>query len=133
MGMCDARTHQKINPDLCGNIVELGEGTAKLGFKTTEIMRVDETGLIHGGFLFGLADYAAMVAVNQPNVVLAEAEVKFIKPIQVGMELRAEATVNNQEGNKYKVFVQVWHDADEVFYGDFLCIVPTHHVLEKKK
>jgi acyl-coenzyme A thioesterase PaaI-like protein len=47
-------------------------------------MVVDAHGLVHGGFVFGLADYAAMLAVNDPNVVLGAAEARFLKPVRRG-------------------------------------------------
>jgi acyl-coenzyme A thioesterase PaaI-like protein len=47
-------------------------------------MAVDDRGLVHGGFVFGLADHAAMLAVNDPNVVLGAASTRFLKPVRVG-------------------------------------------------
>jgi len=47
-------------------------------------MVVDDHKLVHGGFIFGAADYAAMAAVNDPNVVLGSAEVSFLKPSKSG-------------------------------------------------
>ena len=47
-------------------------------------MAADGRGLVHGGFTFGLADFAAMCAVNDPNVVLGAATCKFLAPVQVG-------------------------------------------------
>lgn len=32
-------------------------------------MAADEYRLVHGGFIFGLADYAVMLAINEPTVV----------------------------------------------------------------
>ncbi|MFX1480190.1 MAG: hotdog domain-containing protein [Promethearchaeota archaeon] len=46
-------------------------------------MIVDETGLIHGGFIFELADYCAMLTVNHPNIVLAKAEVNFLEAVRL--------------------------------------------------
>jgi len=43
-------------------------------------MAVDQMGLVHGGFTFGAADFAAMAAVNDPNVVLVSSECRFFKP-----------------------------------------------------
>ena len=57
--------------------------------KTNEKMVADEKGLIHGGFIFSVADYSAMLAVNEPTVVLAGANVKFLKPVIVGDEILA--------------------------------------------
>jgi len=63
--------------------------------------------LIHGGFTFGLADYAAMLAVNEPTVVPANATAKFLAPVVVGDRLEAEATVEQTDGKKRTVKVTV--------------------------
>ena len=73
-------THEKIDRRLCGEPVNIGSGYSKVQLLASADMAVDDFGLIHGGFVFGLADYAAMIAVNDPNVVLSAAEVKFLKP-----------------------------------------------------
>jgi uncharacterized protein (TIGR00369 family) len=124
------KTHAKINPKLCGKIIKLTEQSSVIELTTTPEMGVDEHGLVHGGFIFGLADYAAMVAVNQPTVVLGGADVEFIKPAKVGDQLRAEAAVLNVDnGKKYEVEVSIYKGVDEVFYGKFECIVLKKHVL----
>jgi len=74
------KTHKIASKNLVGEVVELKENESVVRLKTTKEMAVDEKGLIHGGFTFGLADLAAMVAVNHPNVVLGKAEVKFTNP-----------------------------------------------------
>jgi acyl-coenzyme A thioesterase PaaI-like protein len=51
----------------------VGEGYAVVELKTKENMRADEKNLVHGGFIFSLADYCAMLTVNEPTVVLASA------------------------------------------------------------
>lgn len=126
------KTHEKINAALVGSIVELKEQYAKVTLNLTSEMSADDHGLIHGGFIFSIADYAAMVCVNEPNVVLAAANVKFIKPVKVGDTIIAEATGETQEKNKFAVEVHVNCGVDEVFYGEFMCIVPKVHVLDKK-
>ena len=125
----EQKTHLKINKRLCGEPIEISEDRCKIKLKTTDEMVVDENGLVHGGFIFGLANYAAMVAVNLPYVVIASADVKYMLPIKVGDELIAEASLNSNDNNKYSVEVQVWKGTDEVFYGDFLCIAKNKHVL----
>jgi uncharacterized protein (TIGR00369 family) len=96
-------------------------------------MRVDEKGLAHGGFAFGLADYAAMVAVNEPYVVLLSSHVRFLKPVIVGEKLVAQAEVKETDGKKRKVWCEVFNqDQQKVFEGEFLCLVLTQHLLEKK-
>jgi uncharacterized protein (TIGR00369 family) len=96
-------------------------------------MRIDEKGLVHGGFAFGLADYAAMVAVNDPFVVLLSSQVRFLKPVIVGDNLVAQAEVTETDGKKRKVWCEVFNqDRQKVFEGEFLCLVLTQHLLEKK-
>jgi len=123
-------THTQIEEEFSGRVIELKEGGSKVRLQTTSNMRTDETGLIHGGFLFSLADYAAMVAVNHPNVVLANANVKFLKPAIVNDVLTANAEVKNKEGKKYIVEAHIFRGPDLIFDGEFTCIVPNKHVLE---
>src|SRR2546426_7606820 len=77
----DQRTHEKISAHLCGRAVELGAGHARVVLDASQEMAADWRGLIHGGFTFGLADYAAMLAVNEPTVVPANATAKFLAPV----------------------------------------------------
>ena len=59
---------------------DLRPGYAKVTMVTTPVMSADDRGLTHGGFYFGMADYAAMLAVNDPNVVLGSADsCRFLK------------------------------------------------------
>jgi methylthioribose-1-phosphate isomerase len=127
----EQKTHLKINPILWGRPIELADGSAKVELTVTKEMAADEYGLTHGGTVFGLADYAAMLAVNHPNVVLAGAKVKFLKPVQTGDVLLAKAKVEQTEGKKITVFVEVEKDAEQVFSGEFICVIPSKHVLSK--
>ena len=123
-------THQEIDNALCGDVVELRQGFARISLATQGRMRVDETGLVHGGFIFGLADYAAMLAVNHPNVVLGAAEVKFLKPVKAGDVAVAEATVESSQGKKSLVEVVVTVADTDVFKGVFTCFILDTHVLK---
>jgi uncharacterized protein (TIGR00369 family) len=87
----EVRTHRTIDRALCGEPLEVGGGRARVVLDTEPRMAADERGLVHGGFAFGLADHAAMLAVNHPNVVLAGAEVRFLRPVRAGERLVAEA------------------------------------------
>jgi uncharacterized protein (TIGR00369 family) len=124
------RTHLKIDQELSGTPIEVGEGYAVVELKTKENMRADEKNLVHGGFIFSLADYCAMLTVNEPTVVLASAKVAFKKPVVVGDILRAEGRLLKAEGKKRWVEVKVYRNQDLVFLGEFLCVVPDKHVLD---
>jgi len=123
------KTHRKIDTELCGTPLEVGQGFSRVQFLAIEGMAVDESGLVHGGFVFGLADYAAMIAVNHPTVVLGGAEVRFLLPVRTGDTLMAEARVVSSEGKKQVVEVVVQREGEIVFEGAFTCFVLEKHVL----
>ncbi len=122
-------THQQIDPGLCGEPIHLADGFSRVSLRTRQDMAVDATGLVHGGFIFGLADYAAMIAVNHPNVVLGAADVTFTRPVAAGETVTAEARSGSPSGKKRSVRVTVFRDETEVFKGTFTCFVLDKHVL----
>ena len=111
--------------------MELRDGAAVVALVTLPEMAADARGLVHGGFVFALADYAAMLAVNEPTVVLANAEVHFLRPAVVGERLVAEAVIEHGHGKRRRVRCTVSGPAGEVFRGEFACVVPARHVLER--
>jgi acyl-coenzyme A thioesterase PaaI-like protein len=126
----EQQTHRTIASRLCGRPLELSPGRAKLVLETIAEMAADERGLVHGGFTFGLADYAAMVAVNEPTVVLARADVRFLGAVVTGDRLEADAVVERSEGRKRWVKVAVRRDGTPVMEGEFLAVVPDRHILD---
>ena len=123
------KTHQQIDPRLCGIPLTVEPDFSRVELKTDDAMKVDHLGLVHGGFIFGLADYAAMIAVNDPNVVLGAADVKFLKPVRKGETVVAEARVTVKKGKKQMVSVTVTRNEETVFTGEFACFVLDKHVL----
>jgi acyl-coenzyme A thioesterase PaaI-like protein len=126
----EQRTHERIAPHLCGRPVELSPGRARVVLETRPEMAADGRGLVHGGFTFGLADYAAMLAVNEPTVVLAGAQMKFLGPVVTGERVEAEATVERSEGKKRWVKVVVRRDGVPVLEGELFAVVPDAHILD---
>lgn len=122
-------THLKINHTLNGNVITLKEGYAKIELQTTSIMRADEEGLVHGGFIFGAADFTAMAAVNDPFVVLAKSETKFLAPVKVEEIVVFEGNVIQSDGKKSIVEVTGNVADKNVFVGTFYTVVLETHVL----
>ena len=114
-------------------MLALAIGSAEVELDTSDTMVVDAEGLVHGGFIFGLADYAAMLAVNDPNVVLGGAESRFLKPVQLGDRVVARAETVTTEGRKHQVRVQAAVGAKTVFVGTFTCYVLEQHVLDEER
>ena len=126
----EAKTHLGADPAWCGRILRLSEGSAEVALETNDAMTVDRKGLVHGGFVFGLADYAAMLAVNDPNVVLGAAQARFLKPVRLGDHLIAIARAVGARGRKHEVRVEATVNSERVFEGTFTCFVLERHVLE---
>jgi acyl-coenzyme A thioesterase PaaI-like protein len=127
----DIKTHLKANTGLLGKPVKVETGkSAIVELVANEFMVVDDMGLIHGGFAFGLADYAAMLAVNDPFVVLGSADVRFTAPVKMGQKMVAEALVESEEKRKRIVMVNISVEDRVIFKGTFICLVLDQHVLE---
>lgn len=128
----NVNTHPKIDHALCGAPVSLAEGHAVVRLTTTAVMAVDDERLVHGGFVFGAADHAAMLAVNDPLVVLGAAECRFTAPVQVGQVVEVEARRVEHKGRKHVVQVSARVGALMVFSGTFTTFVLDQHVLTSK-
>ena len=126
----EPKTHLAADPRFCGTPEALSEGSARVVLETIDSMVVDAQGLVHGGFVFGVADYAAMVAVNDANVVLGAAETRFLKPVRLGDRLIVSARTVGSQGRKHEVRVEATVNSDKVFEGTFTCFVLEQHVLD---
>ncbi len=122
-------THLGINQALCGVPVKLSPGAAQVALQTTPEMAADEQGLVHGGFVFGAADYAAMLAVNDPFVVLGAAECRFLAPVRAGEVVDILANVLESKGKKRVVETTASVADRPVFTATFTTFALESHVL----
>ena len=122
-------THEQIDHSLCGRPMSCSAGAAEVELTTDARMRVDAKGLVHGGFVFGAVDHAAMLAIGAPTVVLGAADVRFLAPVQIGEVVRCTARLDRIEGKKHIVEVEAHTAAREVLRGVLTCFVPAQHVL----
>lgn len=125
----ELKTHLKIDNSLCGRVIKLQENYAEVLLHTTQKMSADMQGLVHGGFVFGAADYAAMCAINDPYVVLGASNSKFIAPVKAGDTVLCKAIVKSTKGKKSLVDVQAYVSDKLVFEGSFTTFVLDEHVL----
>jgi len=126
------KTHEKISADLCGEVIKMEQGYVELRLTTTPEMLADEMGLIHGGFIFSAADYAAMLAVNEKNVVLVASDCQFLSPVKLHNEVNFVARVRHKEGRKRNVYVVGSVLDIKVFEGEFKTVITEKHVLKLK-
>ena len=126
------QTHDRVNQDLSGEIIKLEKGYVELRLTTTSDMLADDIGLIHGGFIFSAADYAAMAAVNERNVVLVGSDCQFLSPVKFHDEVNIIARLRHKEGRKRNVHVEGFVLDIKVFEGIFKTVVTERHVLKLK-
>ncbi|WP_052433545.1 thioesterase [Sulfurospirillum arsenophilum] len=128
----DLKTHLKIKSSLIGNLTELKKNSSKVVLQTTNEMSVDELGLIHSGFLFGSAEYAAVAAVNEPNVVIIGCRSKFFAPAKVGDLVSFEAKGRFEDARKREIKVVGMINEIKVFEGIFQAVILERHILQTK-
>jgi len=126
------QTHQRINNEMSGMIKKMERGYVEVELETTKDMLADDVGLIHGGFIFSAADYAAMAAVNERNVVLVASDCQFLSPVKFGDVVSIKATLRHKEGRKRNVNVEASVHDIKVFEGVFKTVVTERHVLKLK-
>ncbi|MBL0709221.1 MAG: PaaI family thioesterase [Sulfurimonas sp.] len=114
-----------------GEVLELGDGYAKLGFDIKQHHK-QLFGVVHGGAIATLADhcgwYAAVsVLKKEQTAVTIELKINYLKPAD-GEVLRAEARVVQK--SKRTVFTTI-----ELFSQDTLIAysTATYHILTKKE
>ena len=131
--MVAVATHLATSRALWGTPRIVADGVAEVAWLAPAEAAVDDVGLVHGGHTFGIADYAAMVAVNDPLVLLVGAQVEFVAPVAVGELLVARAEVVSTEGRRHRVRVEVHVGERKVLAGDFDCVVAKRHPLAAKE
>ena len=123
-------THLDIDTSLCGKVIRLEERYSEVLLHTTQQMSADKQGLVHGGFVFGAGDYAAMSAVNDPYVVLGASSSTYVAPVKVGDVVLCKAKVVSEKGKKRVVKVEAFVSDNLVFEGSFTTFILNSHVLE---
>ncbi len=126
----DQNTHLRINSSLNGKLIKLESNYAKVQLHTHQRMIADDRGLIHGGFAFAAADFAAMCAVNDPNVVLAASTTKFTAPIKLGQTAIFEARLTKDYGRKQEIEVIGTVEGKMVFVGTFKTVILEKHIFD---
>ena len=125
-------SHERIKTYLCGTIIELKNNYARVSLATNSDMALDEHGLVHSGFIFSAADYAAHVAINKENTVLISANTKFYAPIKVGDIAIFEAIAKYEDSRKREVLVKANINDIKIFEGTFITVTLDEHALKKR-
>ncbi len=125
-------THTKIKSTLVGNIVQLQKGYTRVLLEPTYEMVVDDFGLIHSGFLFGSAEYAAIACINEENVVIIASSCKFFAPAKLGNTIEFEAKSITSNARKREVTVIGTINHIKIFEATFQAVILENHIFKTK-
>lgn len=126
------KTHKRVKTNLLGTLVALDRGLSRVNLLTTTDMTIDELGLIHSGFIFSSADYAAATAVNEENVVIIGSRASFLAPAKVGDLIEFEAKARFEDSRKREINVTGKINDIKVFEGVFHAVVLDKHIFKVK-
>ena len=93
-----------LKSELVGSIVKITYEEVITKFIPTKQMISDESNLIHSGFIFNAANYAAMCLVNQPNAITIGSE--FLAPVEFEQEMMFLATIKQSNNKKFEIIVR---------------------------
>lgn len=110
--------YKKIDSSICGELLVLSKNKAEVSFVPKESMICDDK-IIHSGFIFGAASYAAMCAINKKNSLIITSETKFFAPVELGQEVLFRAVALQSEGKKCEVKVEGLLLDIKIFEGIF--------------
>ena len=126
----ELKTSPNIKIGLSGAVTQLEPNRAKTRFFATSDMVADSEGLIHSGFVFSAASYAAMAAVNETFSVVIGAKIHFFAPTKIGENVEFDARAQFNDSAKREVRVIGKTRDIKVFEGTFQVVVLEDHVFK---
>jgi len=107
--------------ELIGELMELVIGErARSELMIAESMVLAKARVARGHYLFAQANSLAIALVDAPMALTGSAELKFIRPVQLGEVAVAVGKVLKRKRNKYWVQVSVHVGTEEVLRGDWI-------------
>ncbi|MGH1601023.1 PaaI family thioesterase [Campylobacter majalis] len=124
----EIKTSTAIKLNFSGVVTELKKSHAKTKLFTIEDMVCDDDGLIHSGFVFSAANYAALASINEQYCVTINARINFLGAIRLGdvVEFEAQAYFDDSRKRDARVIGKV-RDI-KVFEGTFSLVVLEEHI-----
>ncbi|MGP1485020.1 MAG: PaaI family thioesterase [Campylobacter sp.] len=126
----ELKTSPNIKLNLSGTVSALEQNHAKTQFHTHSDMVVDAEGLIHSGFVFSAANYAALTAINEVNSVVISSRINFFAPTRLGETIEFDAVAHFNESKKREVRVVGKTKDIKVFEGIFQVVILEDHIFK---
>ncbi|MFW5788148.1 MAG: transcription factor FapR [Halanaerobiales bacterium] len=106
--------------EVIGELIKLElNNYAESFLHTTQEMALKKSNIIRGHHIFAQANSLAVAVINAELVLTGSVELKYIKPVNVGDSLLAQARVESIDDSKHFVRVETKRNEDIVFNGSF--------------
>jgi len=126
------QSHTSIYEKYSGKVERLKEGFAEVHLEIVEDMLADKIGLIHNGYIFSSASFAAAISVNEKYGFVIGSMVHFLTPVREHDIVVFKAKSRHKIGRKRVVDVVGRVHEIRVFIGEFTVTVMDRHVLNVK-
>ncbi|MBR8462038.1 PaaI family thioesterase [Campylobacter sp. faydin G-140] len=124
----EIKTSTTIKINLSGTATLLELNHAKTRFYTIADMVSDSEGLVHSGFVYSAANYAALLAINEEFCVTISSRINFFAPVKLGDIVDFDATARFEESRKREVRVVGKCKDIKIFEGIFQLVVLDEHI-----
>ncbi|MCD8212734.1 MAG: PaaI family thioesterase [Campylobacter sp.] len=129
----EIKTSTSIKLNLSGTTTFLEKNRAKTKFYTNEDMIADSEGLIHSGFIFSAANYAALMAINEEFCVTIGARINFFGPLKLGDIVDFEAKAHFDDSKKRYVRVTGHTKGIKIFEGTYQLVMLEEHIFKAQQ
>ncbi|KEA46627.1 PaaI family thioesterase [Campylobacter mucosalis] len=129
----EIKTSPNLKLALSGVVTKLEKNHVKTRLFTTLEMVSDSEGLIHSGFIFSAANYAALTSINEVNCVTINARINFFGPVKLGDVVEFEANAFFDESRKRDVRVIGRIKDIKIFEGTFQLVVLEEHIFNAQQ
>ncbi len=117
--------------EVIGELIKLElNNYAESFLKTTSEMALQETDIIRGHHIFAQANSLAVAVIDAELVLTGSVDMKFLKPVNIGDSIQAQAEVKDIQNRKYVIQVITFRKQEKIFQGAFTMF--THMTGEKK-
>ena len=126
------QSHTSIYEKYSGKVERVKEGFAEVHLEIIENMLADQIGLVHNGYIFSSASFAAAISVNEKYGFVIGSITHFLTPVREHDIVIFKAKSKHKIGRKRVVDV-VGRVLDiKVFIGQFTVTVMDKHILNVK-
>jgi len=119
--------------DIIGELIDLELGRMAVSTLTvTQDMVLEKAGVLHGYFMYAMADTLSLALVDAEHALTGVANVKYKVPVKAGSKLVARAEVANKRGARYFIHVFIRSNNIEVFRAKFTIVTLDKQIKESE-